>query len=330
MAPAIFNIRHDPATAVTELLMARSQRHQATYLWVEGADDKSVLQQYRRQNCQIVVAGKKATVLSIASEAKKRGVSQGFLCLIDADYSRFLPPEQREPIPPRVAQVPHHPDIEGSIYFHHGDAVLQRVFAHEHMENVPWICKQRSATSPTLDALVEGALHPIGALRVAWRRCGFASRSIDPHEFADRPRNTGHSLVCGYLQYLESRGGATTDPAIDIRHLIPAVSEDEWHVLRRTTLNVIRDSSDDPWSVVRGKDLSVALGWLAYQFPKAVLHPRTDLSKCVELIQQSMLGATDRDWLQQSGLLDAFIAQLSPQENIDTFLVSNSQKSAAA
>jgi len=329
MGHSILTIANETGFSVNEMMLALCQRPSATWLWVEGPDDASILQPWCSDYCKTRIAGTRDKAIAIAKEAQRRGLVVGYLCLVDSDYTRFDPPDGRQAsIPPRVVEVPHHPDIEGAIYYRHATQILKRIFfAHHLADELPWV--RKTPPDASLDLLVRDVLAPLGAVRVAWRQIGLGHLRLGGSEFADRPRSDADSLVCQILR-LTLEGSEESAKISAMRHLLPQVTDSDWHGLVLRAEELLKKYSCDLWSLVRGKDISVAVGWLAYNFPDAALFKHNSLNQAVITTHTLMRASTNEDWIADSGLADAFTRHLGPGERLDFYLSIRQTAAAAA
>lgn len=328
MPITLLEARQHPSFAVSEMMMARAQRPGATRLWVEGADDASVIQRFRSACCTILVAGTRTGAIEIAKEAQRRGFRSGFLCLIDGDYARFDPTEQREVIPPRVAQIPHHPDIEGAIYYQYADKIIDGLFIHHASHEVPWI--REVVGEPTLERLVRDVLAPLGALRVAWQRGGMKYKKFDLSDTSDRPNTVAESMVCSALQTCSKDRVENPATLGLLREFAPPVSDRDWTGLERCANSLLKSHQQDHWALVRGKDLSVAIGWLLYEHQHASLHRHYSLRAAVDAVHGAMRHSVGQEWVDSSGLADELRRHLSAEESLASYLLSPQGAAAAA
>ena len=324
--------RGNPGFLVNEMRMALSARADSTWLWVEGPDDKAVLQKFLAPRCTVLVAGTRDSVLDVANQAVRQGIRRGYLCLVDADFTRFDSKEnQPKSLPRRVAQLPHHPDLEGSIFFHYNRHLVRGLFSTEIAAEYPWI--RDLPNEYPLDRLIHNVLAPLGSIRIAWRQCGFSHVRLDPTQSADFPAKSCDSVVCSLLEQVCVGNVERIAQVDELRGLLPiAVSDQDWRKLSSYSEEILRSCGADRWKVVRGKDIAVALGWLVYRFRGAVIHAErtASLRDAVRYVQTAMLHCMGREWLSDSGLAEELTAKLDSGESLDAYLLAEEASSMAA
>jgi hypothetical protein len=326
-------LQQDVTFRVNEMKLALAGGSGGTWLWVEGNDDLAVLQRYRAPRCVIRVAGNRDAVLDVARQAIRRQIASGYLCLVDADFTDFDSGDQRQPLPGRVARVPVHPDLEGAILYYYNRQLMRGLFSAELARGVPWV-EEHPGQFP-LDRLIRDVLSPLGALRIAWRKCGLSHHRLDLTDLADSPRDYRDSIVCSLLEQVCASPAERKAELDEVRVLLRRdvdVSDQDWRSLVIHAEDLLRRFDADRWRLVRGKDITVALGWLANRFRECLIHGDRfkSLYDSVRSVQNATLHCIGHEWLHDSGLADELRSKLAAGEELDAFLVAERPSSIAA
>ncbi len=138
------------------------------------------------------------------------------------------------------------------------------------------------------------------------------------------------SVVCSALQEC-SRNGVERPATLGLlRQFAPEVSDRDWTGLESCANSLLRGHRQDQWALVRGKDLSVAIGWLLYEHRHAALHCPYSLRAAVDAVHGAMRHSVGQEWVDSSGLADELRRHLSAEERLESYLLLPQGAAAAA
>ena len=257
-------------TTCAEILMERDRqkKNPRSYIFVEGLSDMCAVQNVRNKvSCTVEVRGNKEAVIELMQRASVIKLNEstgldGIVGIVDRDFDHFL--SNIPALPSRTLYLPDLNDLESIVMRYAGDEILAGLVLGDPLS--PWFAVDGKFN--TIERLVRYVVAPIGALRVAWRQ-------------EASPQNKYPPKLDPVVNGIE---GSIVDRIVwdKVDSNTPLSAESLWamqmRILNEGAKNAILDRivkicdkqlKDQPWSLVRGKDLVNALASLVQSLPSA-------------------------------------------------------------
>ncbi len=291
-----------PYEWVSRLWMAQAQDKFACYLLVEGPDDVAALQKFAHDSCTVTAAGGKKKIEEALAHAVKAAASQqtqlhGLLGAIDRDFDGINGTPAS--IHPRLARIGYPNDLESAVAHHRGHDLYESVFIKERVRDSDWLGYSGKEHDGPFDRLVRRFACPLGAIRAAWRASGLAFEPLaEPDD-----------LVSELWRDAYARG--SVEPQHFGRMLPESLSQSQRAQLlqQANELHRAANAAEDPWRLVRGKDLLSICAFAAFR-ESAAIRPALQLNQLRIELSRAAVHLFDYEVLVACGL-EAAIARAS-------------------
>jgi hypothetical protein len=291
-----------PYEWITRLWMAQAQDKSACYLLVEGPDDVAALQKFAHDSCAVTAAGGKTKIEEALAHAVKVAASRqkqlhGLLGAIDRDFDGIKGTPAS--VHPRLARIDFPNDLESAVAHHRGHDLYESVFIKERVRGSDWLGYSGKEHDSPFDRLVRRFASPLGAIRAAWRASGLAYE----------PLTESDALISELWRDAYARG--SVEPQHFDRMLPANLSQPQRTQLlqQANELHRAANAAEDPWRLVRGKDLLSFCAFAAFR-ERVAIRPDLPLSQLRFELSRAAVHLFDFEVLVACGL-EAAIARAS-------------------
>lgn len=266
-------------------------------LFVEGANDHRSFLKLATRSCRVIPCDGKSAVIETMGYTVMRGGGSRVVGVVDRDFDHLV--GFVEPANKRVAWLSlHGNDLEAVVMRTRGKELVEQLGLEFQSCFDPWL--QAPATGSSLDMLVQRVAVPMGMLRTALALAAKELRVARPGKFTNPP-----TLGSDLLDAIWKVASPTHTPTVaELEKCIPQTVHDPLRNMTVSNLEAL-PIPEDPWALVRGKDLVGALAKALHTQRKPPVEQEASAADIEHRINRLIVDHFDEVVAEKAGVYDS-------------------------